>query len=125
MCFFPTGTIDFDIVRRCSKYYSQIENTVLEPLRTIRTYQTFVNDNPINGVTWNWHQKTWANFKAASKMPSKKFHFISAISVLYYMTNWQKDLLDMYHCLEDYGILMITIATGELTLFFNRYLYSQ
>ncbi|XP_071843083.1 histamine N-methyltransferase-like isoform X2 [Apostichopus japonicus] len=107
------GTIDYDFVRRWSAYYPKIFNRALEPGDAIENYQQIVTDKPITGATWKFHHQSWEEFCSEVPPGSEKFHFINAISVLYYMEDWRREVMNMYEYLEDGGLLLIVVTADH------------
>ncbi|KAJ8021120.1 Histamine N-methyltransferase [Holothuria leucospilota] len=110
-----TGEVDHDQVSRLLTRFSKISNTVLEPTDTITEYKALVKRKPLLSVEWNWRQETFDTYHQSiletSEVP--KFHYISAIGVLYYMPNWETEVMNMYNLLETGGILMITLMSED------------
>lgn len=112
---FP-GDIDHDLVSRLLTRFPKILNTVLEPTDTITDYESLVKEKPLSGVEWNWLQQKFDAYYQSILETSEvsKFHFITAIAVLYYMQNWQAEIMNMYNLLETGGVLMITLMSGKM-----------
>ncbi|KAJ8021119.1 Histamine N-methyltransferase [Holothuria leucospilota] len=110
-----SGDIDYDLVARLLTRFPKISNTVLEPTDTFTDYESLVKEKPLSGVEWNFRQQKFDSYYQSILETSEawKFHFISAIAVLYYMQNWQTEIMNMYNLLETGGVLMITLMSEE------------
>lgn len=110
-----SGDIDYYFVSQLLARYSKISNTVLEPTDTISDYKALVEVKPLPGLECNWRQQTldeyYQSIRGTSVIP--KFHFISAVAVLYYMKDWGAELMNMYNLVESGSVLMITLSSED------------
>ncbi|XP_033631623.1 histamine N-methyltransferase-like [Asterias rubens] len=67
----------------------------------------------MRGIDFEWRQETLEGFQKSQNGVEDKFHFIVSVSSIYYIDDKERYIQYMYDILEDDGVLMITIMSGD------------
>ncbi|XP_072044375.1 histamine N-methyltransferase-like [Amphiura filiformis] len=97
-------------------YVTHIHQCLLEPNRRLaEQHQKNTQESNWKEVIYDWREETLEEYMEGVKESGTvvKYHFISAIHSLFYMTNPEETLGFLYDQLEDNGILLIVMASEK------------
>ncbi|XP_072043134.1 histamine N-methyltransferase-like [Amphiura filiformis] len=97
-------------------HFAQIRQCLLEPCRSLaEQHQKNTQESNWKEVIYDWREETLENYMEGVKESGTdvKYHLISAIHSLYFMTNPEETLGFLYDRLEDDGILIIELASEK------------
>ena len=95
--------------------FPRINNRVVDPLQEhLVQYKALVQSksDELQGVSFDWRQQTIEDYEKAGDLT--KFHFISAIDVMYHVVDLDSSLTYLYNRLEPGGVLLVVITSGNI-----------
>ncbi|XP_072045688.1 histamine N-methyltransferase-like isoform X1 [Amphiura filiformis] len=105
-----SGEIELLFLDKLLIKFPHIHSCVVEPCADLlEKYQAKVEENAM-GITYDWQMYKLEDFVANQQENSQKYHFISAISSMYYVKDLNQALRSLHDMLAPGGILLVTIA---------------
>ncbi|PIK42564.1 putative histamine N-methyltransferase A [Apostichopus japonicus] len=102
--------MDLQIISTLLTTFPKIQSSVVEPVpEHIAIYKDNVKMANYSSIRWDWHQMTWQEYYGTGALKTKKFHFITAIHVMYYFEDLEATVHQLLDSLVDGGILFMII----------------
>ena len=97
--------------------FKSVKNVVLEPAaKQLEMYRSLVEKkkSDFQGIEFDLRQLGIDEYRAQECDQPRTFHFISAIHSLYYAQDHKDTIRYLYDCLEEGGILLAVLVSGEM-----------
>ncbi|XP_070575346.1 histamine N-methyltransferase-like [Ptychodera flava] len=108
------GKTDYLLITKIKERYPNIDNTAIEPIAShLDKYKALftAERNNLEGVSTEFKQQTIEEFERENGSSNDKYHFISAVHILYYLRDWQESIRYLYDILADGGVMLIVIIS--------------
>ncbi|XP_070532698.1 histamine N-methyltransferase-like [Ptychodera flava] len=114
------GEINGMMIGHLKEKFPRIRCTVVEPcVNEIRKYQNYVieNKDEFKDIQFEWFGDTFEAFVRSGiediNGKIKQFNFIEAVEAVYYLSNHEDALEEMYDSLAPGGLLLIIVAANN------------
>ena len=95
--------------------FPRINNRVVEPLQEMMVkYKALAQSksHQLQDVSFDWRLQTLEQYEKTGDLA--RFHFISAVHSVYYLSDLESSLAYLYDRLEPGGVMVITLISGTL-----------
>eukprot|EP00057_Strongylocentrotus_purpuratus_P033764 XP_792696.1 PREDICTED: histamine N-methyltransferase [Strongylocentrotus purpuratus] len=109
-----SGEMDSKMAASIKTRFKSVRNVVVEPgEKQLEKYRSLVESkkSEFEGIEFDHRQLSIDEYRALEGNHSSKYHFINAIQSLYYADDFNDTIRYLYDCLEEGGILLITIIS--------------
>ena len=119
MSYIFKGQIELLFLKEMKSSFPTIRACVIEPSSDLLSeYQRNVIKDPLPGVTFEWKNETFQSYTISRQNGSeRKYHFISVIHSIYYLSNLEEALGCLHNMLAPGGILLIAVVSGIFFFF--------
>lgn len=110
------GEMDSAMAASLKARFKSVRNVVLEPAaKQLEKYRSLVKSNKsdFDGIEFDLRQLGIDEYRSQEGDQPRKYHFISTIHSLYYAEDHKDTIRYLYDCLEEGGILLIIVVSGE------------